>query len=69
MFKNNIIRKRVLSIINEKIDEKQKEYNTECIEMDTCCEDEIRARHAKLNKDKDALLERTVQSIIGKVLE
>ena len=69
MFKSNIIRKRVLAIVNEKIAEKQVEYDNECVEMDTCCEDEIRAREAKLSKDKDALLERTVHSIIGKIIE
>lgn len=79
MIGGNIIRKRVLAIINEKINEKQKDYDEKSKIIDNKCTTNISIKKAEIKefiktqnekkiKDKTILLDEIVQSIIGKVI-
>ena len=57
MFSNKIIRKRVLAVLEKKIEDTQKIHDAHCSELD-----------AKCKQDKDDHLENLIGEIIGKWL-
>ena len=68
MLNKNIVRKRVLSIINERIDAEQNAYEIRIKEMDKQHRDEIKCLKLELKEKKVALLDDIVLSIIGKII-
>jgi len=54
MLKDNTIRKKVMTVINTRIDSAQKSYEEGCQDLDE-----------KLLEDKSALADRKVKEIIG----
>ena len=69
MFKQNAVRKGVLAIINERIDEKEVVFKEESSKLEVECESNIQSMKDKLVDDKDILLNKTIDDIIGKVLK
>lgn len=68
MLKSNVIRKKVLAIVNEKIEEKQKYYEDKVHIIDNECAVDIKVRKEKKVADKAELLYDVVQSIVGKII-
>lgn len=68
MIGGSVVRKRVLAVINERITEKQKEYAKKAKDMDIRCKNDIKTMKTDLVKNKAVLLDKTVDSIIGKII-
>lgn len=75
MFNNNLIEKRVMAVIREKISLAQKEYNDGVEDLKTASSEqketirqELRAVDERLSSDKIKLADNLVNGILQKIL-
>lgn len=68
MFKNNTIKNRVMAVINKKIELAQKDFDTDSEILVNDYNVTVHNLGQKLITDKDALLEKHVNTILGKIL-
>ena len=68
MFKNNSIRKRVMAVIQERINEAQVKADNEIKGLKDKHSEDQRMLDHNLEVDKADVIERSVQEILGKVL-
>lgn len=66
--KSDIIRKRVLSHVHAKLDAAQKQCDAEHIEIDKAHTEAVEALERKRFQDKNDVVERLVENIIGKIM-
>lgn len=68
MFKDNTIRKGVMKAIDAKIAEKQKEYDTEIIQIDETLEVKIEELRDTAETEKSNLAQKFINDILSKIL-
>ncbi len=68
MFKNNHIKKRVMVVIEGKIEEAQKAYEVTLKRLDDEYQVEKDELDANLESSKEQALEQEVEKILGKIL-
>ncbi len=68
MFNNRSIKKQVMKVINKKIDDAQKEYDTKVLELTQTHKKAVRNLALNLEVNKDTVRDGLVSSIIGKAL-
>lgn len=68
MFKNNIIRKRVLAVVEAKINAAQEQHDSEIEKLEYELETELDRVHTNHQNAREEVVERLVSQIIGKLL-
>ncbi len=68
MFKKNIIRNRVMEVVENKIAQAQEEHDNELEGLENELDTTITGLHAQFEVSKDALLEKHVKKIIGNLI-
>lgn len=66
-FGRNVIGKRVMSVINARVEAAQVEYDDECTDIDNRCEADIEAIRDRAEQSKENLADSLVERIIGRV--
>jgi len=63
MFKNNIIEKRVMKVVKERIAKAQSAYDTAVEDLEQKHDDAVEALAVKLSNDKDSVADQLVSEI------
>lgn len=64
----NVIERRVMSVIRERISTAQKEYDEKCVHLDNQYQKDLENLTTQLSESKEHEADRLVKVIVGKVL-